>query len=163
MIVLRKGFGGRPPVRLMAAVGILVLAAGLLAGPAGRAQTPVRIPDAPLDCGDPPADKPALPDGRTATRAEMLAAVRAVKRFSDEVDRWLACKDRRAAKVFQWMNEDQRARWEEDVNAVHNDRVALQRAMNAQIRLFNARLEAGSDKSVGVGRTSRRHRPRRPR
>ncbi len=161
MTVLRKGFVGGPSVRVMAAVGILVVVAGLCASPAGHAQTPVRIPDAPLDCGDPPADKPAIPDGRTATRAEMLAAVRAVKDFSDAVDRWLACKDRRAAKVFQWMNEDQRARWEEDVNAVHNDRVALQRAMNAQIRLFNARLEAGSDKSVGVGRTSRRH--RRPR
>ncbi len=119
-------------------------------------QTRLKLPDAPLDCGDPPADKPSIPDGHTATRAEMLAAVRAVKEFSDEVDRWLACKDKRAAKVFQWMNEDQRARWEADVNAVHNDRVALQRSMNAQIRLFNARLETGSDKSVGVGRTSRR-------
>ncbi len=157
--VLRKGSAVGPSVRTMAVVAILVIAAGLLASPFALAQTPVRLPDAPLDCGDPPADKPRVPDGRTASRAEMLTAVRAVKDFSDAVDRWLACKDKRAAKVFQWMNEDQRARWEADVNAVHNDRVALQRAMNAQIRLFNARLEAGSDKSVGVGRTSRR-RPR---
>ncbi len=161
MTILRKESAAGVSVRVMAVVWICVLAAGLLASPSGRAQTAVRLPDAPLDCGDPPADKPAVPDGRTATRAQMLAAVRAVKTFSDAVDRWLACKDKRAAKVFQWMNEDQRARWEADVNAVHNDRVALQRTMNAQIRLFNARLEAGSDKSVGVGRTSRRH--RRPR
>ncbi|RMF69691.1 MAG: hypothetical protein D6740_09220, partial [Alphaproteobacteria bacterium] len=151
MTVSCRNVVARPDVRTPVLVWVLVFTIGLLTALPGRAQTPVRLPDAPLDCGDPPADKPAIPDGRTASRAEMLAAVRAVKHFSDEVDQWLACKDKRAAKVFQWMNEDQRARWEADVNAVHNDRVALQRAMNAQIRLFNARLEAGSDRSVGMG------------
>ncbi len=149
-------------LRALAAAGLLAMCgagAAPFAPSAALAQAAAKVPDVPLDCGDPPADKPALPDGRTASREEMLAAVEAVKHFSDEVDAWLACKDKRATKVFQWMNEDQRARWEEDVNAVHNDRVALQRAMNEQIRLFNARLEAGSSQSMGSTATSRR-RPR---
>ncbi len=129
------------------------------------AALPARSADAlrsaPLDCGDPPSPAPDVPDGRTAGRAEMLAGIRRVREYSRAVDEWLACKDRRAAKVFQWMDEDERARWDEDLDRVHRARVEVQRRMNAEIRTFNARQKAGSGGSVDEGRTSRRRHRRR--
>ncbi|GAB4131322.1 MAG: hypothetical protein Kow00104_16850 [Rhodothalassiaceae bacterium] len=117
--------------RSFIAVAILALAA--LAGTGLHAQS-----DMP-DCGDPPGNEPAIPDGGKAARDTMLDAVRAVKQYSEAVDAWLACKDQRALTVFQWMNEAQRQRWEEDLAAIHDRRVEVQRQMNEQIRIFNQR------------------------
>lgn len=89
-------------------------------------------------CGEPPMDTPAIPDGTDADRDDMLNGVNAVKAYSDKVDAYLTCKDERAVQVFQWMNEDQRARWEEDLNTLHEHRVEIQRQMNEAIRTFNA-------------------------
>lgn len=93
--------------------------------------------DAALYCGEPPMDAPAIPDGTRVDRDAMLASVNDVKRYSEQVDTYLACKDERAVKVFQWMNEEQRARWEEDLNKIHEHRVEIQRQMNEAIRIFN--------------------------
>ncbi len=114
--------------RLVPLVATLVL----LAGPVLAA----------VDCGDPPMDEPAIPDGTRATRAEMLAAVKAVKAYSDAVDTYLKCKDERSLTVFQWMNEAQRTRWNEDLDRVHQRRVEVQRQMNEAIRLFNRTRDA---------------------
>ena len=110
----------------------LLAALMLLAGPALAA----------VDCGDPPMDEPAIPDGTHANRAEMLAAVNAVKAYSDAVDAYLKCKDERSLTVFQWMNEAQRTRWSEDLDRVHQRRVEVQRQMNEAIRLFNKTRDA---------------------
>ena len=97
-------------------------------------------------CGAPPGVEPAIPDGTKVSKDGMLAGVNAVKAYSERVDGYLACKDQRAIEVFQWMNEEQRARWEEDLNAVHERRVELQRQMNESIRVFNSHnTESSSD------------------
>lgn len=92
---------------------------------------------AAIDCGEPPLAMPAIPDGTRSVREDMLAGVDAVKAYSDKVDAYLACKDERAMTVFQWMNEEQRARWNEDLDDLHQQRVELQRQMNEAIRVFN--------------------------
>lgn len=91
-----------------------------------------------VDCGDPPMDDPAIPEGRSATRAQMLEAVEAVKVYSAAVDDYLQCMDERAQTVFQWMTEEQRTRWNEDTTDLHNHRVEIQKTMNEAIRTFNA-------------------------
>lgn len=93
---------------------------------------------AQMDCGDPPLAEPAIPEGEGADRDQMMTAIRAVKVYSAAIDAYLECKDRRAVKVFQWMTEEQRARWDEDVLETHNERVEVQRRMNEEIRDFNA-------------------------
>lgn len=148
--------------RSVLAVPALLFFGFVIAGvqPTALAQSADVLQSAPLDCGDPPSPEPAIPDGRTADRATMLAGIRQVREFSKAVDDWLSCKDRRAAKVFQWMNEEERARWDEDIDKVHRARVEVQRRMNEQIRTFNERQKAGSGNSVGESRTSRRRRHR---
>lgn len=120
------------------------LLALVLALPVGdvRAQS---VADAP-DCGDPPMTEPRIPNAKRSVREDMLAGVNAVKAYSEAIDAWLACKDRRAVTVFGWMNEQQRARWEEDLAKIHEDRVEVQRKMNEEIRLFNE-LQAAAGNS----------------
>lgn len=89
-------------------------------------------------CGEPPMTAPAIPDGTRVDRDAMLAGVNDVKAYSEQVDAYLSCKDERAVQVFQWMNEEQRARWEEDLNKIHEHRVEVQRQMNEAIRVFNS-------------------------
>jgi len=91
-----------------------------------------------VDCGDPPMQDPAIPEGESATRAQMLEAVEAVKSYSAAVDEYLQCMDKRAQTVFQWMTEEQRTRWNEDTTDLHNHRVEIQKSMNEAIRTFNA-------------------------
>jgi len=110
------------------AVILAILAAGVFAAPPAAAI---------VDCGDPPMNRPVIPDGETASRQDMLTAVDAVQAFSDAVDEYLECKDERAQTVFQWMTEEQRDRWNEDTTEIHNRRVEIQRKMNEQIRVFN--------------------------
>lgn len=107
---------------------IMLLASTLIAGAAKAAP----------QCGEPPMDGPAIPDGTRVDRDGMLAGVNAVKVYSEQVDEYLSCKDERAVQVFQWMNEEQRARWEEDLNKIHEHRVEVQRQMNEAIRVFNS-------------------------
>lgn len=115
----------------------IVAASLLLAAPPAAAA---------IDCGESPVRMPAIPDGTKSVREDMLAGVEAVKAYSDTVDAYLACKDERAMTVFQWMNEEQRARWNEDLDDLHQQRVELQRQMNEAIRVFNQSSAApGSD------------------
>jgi len=113
---------------------LIVLAAALVAfagaGPAHAQQI--------VDCGDPPMEDPQIPEGETATRAQMREAVEAVQAYSAAVDEYLQCMDERAQTVFQWMTEEQRTRWNEDTTEIHNYRVEIQRTMNEAIRAFNA-------------------------
>ncbi|GER08217.1 hypothetical protein GCM10007972_17440 [Iodidimonas muriae] len=116
-----------PRKNRLSAASLTLVAAFLLSGTAFAAP----------DCGDPPLNEPAIPQASKATRESMLAGVNAVKAYSGAVDTWLTCKDRRSVEVFQWMSEEQRTRWEEDLNKVHERRVEVQRQMNEAIREFN--------------------------
>ncbi|WP_281302152.1 MULTISPECIES: hypothetical protein [unclassified Iodidimonas] len=113
----------RPSLLMLGLLGLLGASSPAMAAP---------------DCGDPPSNEPKIPVGKKADRDLMLKSVNAVRAYSESIDEWLACKDRRAVQVFSWMNEDQRKRWEEDLNSVHERRVEVQRQMNEAIREFNA-------------------------
>jgi len=114
--------------RPLYAVMLAVFSVAVLAAPPAAAI---------VDCGDPPMHRPLIPDGATASRQDMLAAVDAVQAYSKAVDAYLQCKDKRAQTVFQWMSEEQRKRWNEDTTRIHNRRVEIQKSMNEQIRIFN--------------------------
>lgn len=105
-------------------------------------------PAAAVDCGSPPVFQAGLPAEDTATAEQLRDARTNVQAHSTAVTQWLSCMDQRSRKVFSWLTEDQRSRWDEDLAAVHNDRVELERGLNNRIRAYNARLrdqpESGS-------------------
>ncbi|MGF1607503.1 MAG: hypothetical protein ACFB22_14320 [Rhodothalassiaceae bacterium] len=100
---------------------------------------------APVDCGAAPEFAYQLPGVDTASAAELRDARAQVQAHSQAITEWLSCMDTRAAKVFTWMTEDQRARWDEDLATIHNARVELERGLNERIRAYNARISAQQD------------------
>ncbi|MBK5910054.1 hypothetical protein CCR85_00915 [Rhodothalassium salexigens] len=94
-----------------------------------------------MDCGAPPEQPAALPDGERATAEDLRQARQQVSRYSKAVTAWLNCRDRRAKVVFTFMTDEQKERWNEDLDAIHTRRVAVEREMNQAIRTFNERLE----------------------
>lgn len=98
-------------------------------------------PAVAVDCGDPPAFPGELPPVETATSEQLRQARISVRAHSKAVTQWITCMDNRARKVFVWMTEDQRTRWDEDVESIHNARVELERGVNERIRAYNTRVE----------------------
>lgn len=86
------------------------------------------------DCGEAPQDTPIIPNGETATAADIRAARDAVIVFSNEVDEYLACMDERAPRILPFLTKEQKVRWDEDLAEVHERRRELQTQMNMAIR-----------------------------
>lgn len=89
-----------------------------------------------MECGQPPLDLPAVPSVSGLTSDALRQARERVISYSEGVDRYLTCMDRRAAMLFTYMTEEQRTRWQDDLADVHNGRRELQVEMNALIRAF---------------------------
>lgn len=103
----------------------------------------------PMDCGAPPQAPPTVPAGETATAEDLRQARKAVTRYSNAVTQWLNCRDRRAQLVFQFMTEEQKKRWNEDLDQIHSQRVETERAMNKAIRAYNRALQQSGDGNTG--------------
>lgn len=88
------------------------------------------------DCGEPPVDKPAVPDGASATQATIREARDAVIAYSGKVDKYLQCMDTRAASVIPYLTKEQKVRWDEDLASLHEQRRDLQTKMNEAIRAY---------------------------
>ncbi len=88
------------------------------------------------DCGEPPMDRPTIPDGATATQASIRAARDSVIAYSTKVDTYLQCMDRRATNVVPYLTKDQKVRWDEDLASIHEKRRDLQTKMNEAIRAY---------------------------
>ena len=88
------------------------------------------------DCGQPPMTVPTVIDGSTATSETLRISRDAVLGYSDNVDAWLACMDRRIATLSPFLTKEQRNRWQEDSAKLHNDRRDLQVKLNEEIRKF---------------------------
>lgn len=88
------------------------------------------------DCGQPPMSQPSVIDGATATSETLRISRDAVLSYSDNVDAWLACMDRRIASLSPFLTKEQRTRWQEDSAKLHNERRDLQVKLNEEIRKF---------------------------
>lgn len=91
------------------------------------------------DCGIPPGDGPAIPNGATADMDQIRAATRAVQDYSLKVQNYLNCMQLNQDAFFLNMNEDQRERWTDDFNALADKLTETENSLNEQIRIFNRR------------------------
>ena len=98
-------------------------------------------PAVAVDCGQPPVFQSELPPIDSATAEQLRIGRVDVRAHSKAVTDWITCMDTRSRKVFVWMTDEQRDRWDEDVNDAHNARVDLERGINERIRAYNARVE----------------------
>jgi hypothetical protein len=120
---------------MKALVSVLILA-GLAGGQAYAACTYPKAPD-------------KLPDGATATLAEMVAAQKAVKAYNDDIKAYTDCLKLEHDKEMAKANTDPNATKEqkdalENVevqknNAAVDEAEALTARFNEQVRVFKAR------------------------
>lgn len=89
-----------------------------------------------IDCGEVPQDMPTVPNGATATAADIRAARTAVLDYSSKVDEYLSCMDNRATQILPYLTKEQQSRWDEDLGNIHEKRRELQTQMNEAIRAF---------------------------
>jgi hypothetical protein len=94
------------------------------------------LPSQAMDCGQPPIVAPSVPDGATASTADIRAARDDVLAYSNEVDTYISCMDQAGLKVAPYLTKEQIARRQDDLNALHDDRRDLQLALNEAIRAF---------------------------
>lgn len=91
------------------------------------------------DCGFPPADPPAVPDGTKTDRESMDSGVRAVRAYSAKMNVYFDCLQLKRDEWFYNMNRGQQSRWIEDFNKIVDHLTDIETEMNNQIRAFNDR------------------------
>ena len=94
------------------------------------------------DCGEPPIDMPVLPAGSTASAEDIRNARDAVLSYSATVDKYIACMDARGLKVAAFMTKEQKARRQDDLTDLHNERRDLQLALNEAIRDYRRQRQS---------------------
>ena len=103
-------------------------------------------PAAYADCSYPQAPS-HLPDGNTATLAEMLAAQKVVQSYNEEMTAYLSCikleRDSRVAQSGDKLTKQQKQELEaieiQKNNAAVDQLHSVADQFNAQIRIFKAR------------------------
>ncbi len=103
-------------------------------------------PPAYADCSYPQAPS-HLPDGNTATLAEMLAAQKVVQSYNEEMTAYLSCikleRDSRVAQSGDKLTKQQKQELEaieiQKNNAAVDQLHSVADQFNAQIRIFKAR------------------------
>lgn len=95
------------------------------------------------DCGEPPMQGPIIPKGETATPDDLRIARESIVVYSGKVDTYLTCMDRRGAQLSPYMTKEQRSRYDEDLNAVHERRRQVQLDLNEQIRVWRRNRQNG--------------------
>lgn len=88
------------------------------------------------DCGEQPLEMPRIPTGNALTPDSIRTARDAVLAYSDKVDAYIACMDQNGLKVAAFMTKEQKARRQDDLSDLHNERRDLQLALNEAIREF---------------------------
>ncbi|WP_417459851.1 hypothetical protein [Kordiimonas sp.] len=94
------------------------------------------LPAMALDCGEPPMQQPPVPDGSRASADDIRDARDAVLTYSRSVDEYLTCMDQRAPVILPYLTKEQKARWDEDLTQIHNERRDLQVKLNEAIRAY---------------------------
>lgn len=91
------------------------------------------------ECGFPPRNTPAIPDGKKVTREGLTAAIMAVKTYGELVNAFLDCQEEGKKELFLILSKKQQNRWAEDFNAQAELLTEVEKKLNEQIRIFNAR------------------------
>ena len=95
------------------------------------------------ECGAPPVNQPVIDDTAITTTDDLRAIRDAVIAYSNTVDEWLGCMDRRMAKINPYLTKEQRNRWQQDSADMHNGRRDLQVKLNEVIRAFRNSQQDG--------------------
>ena len=101
-----------------------------------------------------PTAPTTLPDGATATKEEMIAAQKLVKKFDEEINAYTACikleEDAQLAKGGTKLTPEQKSAIEQQQaqknNAAVDDDQKLADRFNEQIRIFKAKGSAPATK-----------------
>ncbi|HXS21580.1 MAG TPA: hypothetical protein VN735_10110 [Steroidobacteraceae bacterium] len=112
----------------------------------------VLAPAAYADCTYPQAPS-QLPDGSTATLAEMLAAQKVVKSYNEEMTAYLSCikleRDSRVAQAGDKLTKQQKQEMEaieiQKNNAAVDQLHSVADRFNAQVKIFKARDKKSDD------------------
>lgn len=103
------------------------------------------------DCSYPPPPT-NIPDGSTATKAQMIAAMMAVRAYNKAINAYNACltleRDSRIAKGGEQLTKKQKEELEEIEAVKHNAAIdelqSVADRFNAQVRVFKARTNKKS-------------------
>ena len=109
-------------------------------------------PAAYADCSYPQAPNP-IPDGNTATLAQMMSAQKAVQAYNQEMTAYLSCiqleRDSRVANVGDKLTKQQKQALEAIEVQKHNAAVdqlhAVADQFNAQVKIFKAKDKKSDD------------------
>ena len=109
-------------------------------------------PAAHADCSYPPAPS-QLPDGNTATLAQMLSAQKAVQAYNEEMNAYLSCiqleRDSRVAQAGDKLTKQQKQELEAIEVQKHNAAVdqlqAVADQFNSQVKIFKAKGKKSDD------------------
>ncbi len=119
--------------------------------PAALAVAVVLAPAAYADCAYPPAPT-AIPDGNTATLNEMIAAMKVIKSYNEQITAYLSCieleRDTRVASAGATLTKQQKDEMLiieiQKHNAAVDQLKAVANRFNTQVRIFKARDKASS-------------------
>lgn len=109
-------------------------------------------PAAYADCTYPTAPSP-IPDGNTATLAQMLSMQKQVQAYNEEMNAYLSCiqleRDSRVAQVGDKLTKQQKQALEAIEVQKHNAAVdqlhAVADQFNAQVKIFKAKGKKSDD------------------
>lgn len=90
------------------------------------------------DCGEQPMDKPPVPEGAKSNRAQITEARNRIIAFSEKIDTYLACQDKRFEMLGPYMTKEQRERFSEDLKKLSDIRRDLQIDINREIRAWRS-------------------------
>ena len=119
--------------------------------PAALAVALVLAPAAYADCAYPPAPT-QIPDGSTATLNEMIAAMKVVKSYNEQMTAYLSCieleRDTRVASAGAPLTKQQKQELEiieiQKHNAAVDQLKAVANRFNAQVKIFKAKNKTTS-------------------
>ena len=112
----------------------------------------VLAPAAYADCSYPPAPT-QIPDGNTATLAQMLAAQKVVAAYNEQMNAYLSCiqleRDSRVAQAGAQLTKQQKQELEAIEIQKHNAAVdqlhSVADRFNAQVRVFKSKDKKSDD------------------
>jgi hypothetical protein len=96
--------------------------------------------------------RPAIPDGNTASKEELLAAKASVQDFITNVDEYLTCietAEKAAVSELDNPSQEELQRRDDMLNkkfdAANNEKVLLGEQFNQQIRAYNEKVKADKE------------------
>lgn len=96
---------------------------------------------------DYPSRPDNLPDGRSATKEEMLAGVTLIKEYQEKMDSYLSCIEADEIVSIQAVGDDEEAKkqskamFDKKYNAAVDEQTLTVEEFNAQIRAYKAQSD----------------------